>query len=186
MIDLRTEIQEAQAATAQLEAQAELKRRADALPALQQQLANAQWVEKAAPAADAAEQEAQRILDNVTPQMIAWRRAFVEHFHQLEALIAELPALQREIDLAARHAQSATNTRRKIDALTTGQPESSAAVLGNDFTNLWAQLGGMSEELSPLPPLKSALDLRYEEVLKRLAKRPFALYQPRQSPRRYI
>ncbi len=180
MTDLQFEIQEAQAAQDELAAQAELKRRADALPKLQQQLANQQWCEQAGPAADAAEQEAQRILNNAAEAMREWRLKLEALYAEIHTHVAALPGVQAEIAIAAQHARQAASLRQGIVERSGGHVELGInglpAELGeNGFGTLWRRVGGYNEDLLPLP---TANRLRYESLVKWAATKPFAPYHP--------
>lgn len=179
-------IAQAERAQAALDEQERLREDARQLAGLKQQLANAQWCEGASPLADAAEQQARQLLQAATPKMQQWQNEFMGAYHKLRELVSTLPAIQAEIDAAARHCQQAAATRQRIAQLQ-GKPanELGGLMADDDWYSLWVELGGTSPDLSPLP---SGTHERYqvlEPLVQQLAKRPLALYNPGTSNKRY-
>lgn len=186
MTELLERIAIAERAQAALDEQDRLREDARQLAGLKQQLANAQWCEGAAPLADNAEQQARQLLQAATPKMQQWQHEFMGAYTQLCHLLDALPALQAEIDAAARHCQQAAATRQRIAQLQ-GKPahELGGLLADNDWYSLWQEIGGTSPELSPLPSGTNERYQRLDPLVALLAKRPLALYNPATSNKRY-
>lgn len=182
MVQLIEQIQQAEAAAARVAELEQVKATADQLPALKRQLAAQQWVAQAEPAAEQAEQQARRVLAEVTPRMAAWRQRLEALYAELHEHVAALPTIQSEISTAARFARTAAGYRQEI-ARHTGPADNNG--LGNElppelgetgFDAIWQQVGGYHPDLSPLPADDR---LRYEKLVQWASEKPFVPYNPK-------
>ncbi len=175
--DLNESIAEAQAAKDELDRLEELRRQASQLEALQKRQQELEWAEGAAPMADVAEQQAQLLLDQAKPELTRWRTEFVETFAKLEALLKELPTLQKPIPLAIEYVKKASDTRRRIDAI---HGKETGDFLQDTGFELWQEVGGTDPALAPLPICRVPVN-KWQEVIKVLLGRLPFIYTPSAS-----
>lgn len=179
MVELIEQIAAAEAAAARVAELETVKAQADALPALKRQLAAQQWVAQAEPAAEAAEQQARRVLAEVTPRMVAWRERLEALYAELHDHVAALPGIQADISTAARYARTAAGYRQGIEqrtgaAANNGLGNEIPVELGvNGFDEIWRQVGGYNPDLQPLPTDDR---LRYEKLVQWASEKPVVLY----------
>lgn len=182
MVQLQQQILEAEAAAVKVAELEAVKAQADALPALKRQLAAQQWIAQAEPAAEQAERQAQRVLAEVTPKMVAWRQRLEALYAELHDHVAALPAIQADISVAAKYARTAAGLRQEI-ARHTGPVAGNG--LGNEippelsetgFDAVWSSCGGYNPDLLPLPVDDR---LRFEKLVQWASDRPFVPYNPR-------
>lgn len=182
MVNLSEQIAAAEAAAARVAELEQVKATADQLPALKRQLAAQRWIEQAEPAAEQAEQQARRVLAEVTPKMAAWRQRLEALYNELHEHVAALPTIQSEISTAARFARTAASYRQGI-AQHTGPAQ--ANIYGNElppelgesgFDAIWQQVGGYNPDLLPLPVDDR---LRFEKLVQWASEKPFVPYNPK-------
>ncbi len=182
MVNLSEQIAAAEAAAARVAELEQVKATADQLPALKRQLAAQQWIAQAEPAAEQAEQQARRVLAEVTPKMMAWRQRLEALYAELHEHVAELPTIQSEISTAARFARTAAAYRQGI-AQHTGPPANNG--YGNElppelsesgFDAVWQSVGGYHPDLQPLPVDDR---LRYEKLVQWASEKTVVLYNPK-------
>lgn len=183
--DLLLAIQQARAAAQRLSELEAIRQQAATLPALEAERSRQARLTAIAPAAARAEDEAARILTQLTPRMKAWRERWAAAHAELVKLAGELPALQGEIADAARFAGTAADFRLELASANSAQndmqPHNAIPLgLGDDgFAAIWEKVGGMNPDLAALP----SKDFLKQEQLLRMISRPLALtpYQPAQG-----
>lgn len=155
--DLTDQIAAARQAKAAVEEARKLEALAADLPRLEKERRRQERLATLRPAAAQAEEQAARVLAEVTPKMKRWRERWAAAHAELVKLAAELPALQSEINDAARFAYTAADYRLELagayEVIANPLPSNDVPLGMTDdgFPSIWAKVGGTNPDLAALP-----------------------------------